>query len=103
MLPQQKFDMCARATDEDKHITTHDLLTQLTLNDTTKEIKSFAHISLLTVQMILPLIGEMKNAAHHISSFRKEALTGWYSLIPLTSANSVVDEVAILSLAKPDF
>jgi hypothetical protein len=33
----------------------------------------------------------MKNAAHQRSSFKNEALTGWYIFIPFTSANKPAD------------
>ena len=67
---------------------------------------TFSHVRFLAVEMILTVVPVSKSIHHPISYLRKEADTGWYIFIPLTSAKRVVVWVTgdgfNLIVVKPD-
>src|SRR5690606_15100002 len=76
LLIDKHLEVSARTIDENKGVTPGNDLTQFIGDNAAELIKPFAHISLLSIEMITPLICEMKQRTHATSSFKNEALTG---------------------------
>lgn len=77
LLIDQHFQVRAGLVDEDKSVSLGDLSPQLIGDNTTEKVEPFAHIGLLPVKMIGPVIAQRDQATHDISSLRYAALTGW--------------------------
>jgi hypothetical protein len=66
----QHFQVGAGLVDEDEGIALCDLAAQLIEDDTTQQVKAFAHIGLFAVKVIGPVIAQHDQAAHDSSSLR---------------------------------
>src|SRR5476649_2212005 len=73
--------------DKDKNVAVQHTFAQLIADNAAQAVKAFAHIGFFAVQVMTPGISQGNNAAHANNSFKYDAATGWYILIPFNSAN----------------